>query len=182
MEKARAKAKIENVCGGVKVVELVDGTWGVTDMDDNVIVPFGRYAWIDRFDQGYARVKSYSGKQWIPVGLPGEGIDPVVTETPKWGIIDTKGEVVLPVEYDSVWNFVGKDRDYTTIEKDGGKDRFYIRERAAEADCDDDGDRGYPYDEPGWGSYEEYGGYNGYDDFTIDSAFDGDPEATWNID
>lgn len=37
-------------------------------------------------------------------------------------------------------------------------------------------------DEPGWGSYEEYGGYNGYDDFTIDEAFDGDPEATWNID
>lgn len=36
--------------------------------------------------------------------------------------------------------------------------------------------------EPGWGSYEKYGGYNGYDDFTIDSAFEGDPEATWNID
>ena len=27
-------------------------------------------------------------------------------------------------------------------------------------------------------SYEEYGGYNGYDDFTIDSVFDADPEAT----
>lgn len=37
-------------------------------------------------------------------------------------------------------------------------------------------------DEPGWGSYEEYGGYNGYDDFTIGAAFDGDPEATWNVD
>lgn len=31
-------------------------------------------------------------------------------------------------------------------------------------------------------SYEKYGGYNGYDDETIDSAFEGDPEATWNID
>lgn len=37
-------------------------------------------------------------------------------------------------------------------------------------------------DEPGWGRYEEYGGYNGYDDFTIDAAFEGDPEATWNVD
>lgn len=37
-------------------------------------------------------------------------------------------------------------------------------------------------DEPGWGSYEEYGGYNDFDDFTIDVAFEGDPEATWNID
>lgn len=31
-------------------------------------------------------------------------------------------------------------------------------------------------------SYTEYGGYNGYDDNTIDSAFEGMPEATWNID
>lgn len=31
-------------------------------------------------------------------------------------------------------------------------------------------------------SYEEYGGYNGYDDFTINDAFEGDPEATWNVD
>ena len=31
-------------------------------------------------------------------------------------------------------------------------------------------------------SYEEYGGYNGYDDDTIDDAFDGFPEATWNVD
>lgn len=34
-------------------------------------------------------------------------------------------------------------------------------------------------DEP---SYSKYGGYNGYDDDTIDSAFEGIPEATWNID
>jgi len=27
-----------------------------------------------------------------------------------------------------------------------------------------------------------YGGYNGYDDDTIDSAFEGNPELTWNID
>jgi hypothetical protein len=31
-------------------------------------------------------------------------------------------------------------------------------------------------------SYDEYGGYNGYDDFTIDDAFEGDPDATWNVD
>lgn len=32
------------------------------------------------------------------------------------------------------------------------------------------------------GSYEEFGGYNGWDDDTINTAFDGDPEATWNVD
>lgn len=31
-------------------------------------------------------------------------------------------------------------------------------------------------------SYSQYGGYNGYDDDTINSAFEGDPEATWNVD
>lgn len=31
-------------------------------------------------------------------------------------------------------------------------------------------------------SYEKYGGYNGYDDDTIDEGFDGFPEATWNVD
>lgn len=36
-----------------------------------------------------------------------------------------------------------------------------------------------PLDEP---SYSKYGGYNGYDDDTIDSAFESIPEATWNID
>lgn len=31
-------------------------------------------------------------------------------------------------------------------------------------------------------SHSKYGGYNGYDDNTIDSAFEGMPEATWNVD
>ena len=30
--------------------------------------------------------------------------------------------------------------------------------------------------------FEKYGGYNGYDDDTIDEVFDGHPEATWNVD
>ena len=31
-------------------------------------------------------------------------------------------------------------------------------------------------------SYEKYNGYNGWSDDVIDDAFDGDPEATWNVD
>ena len=38
------------------------------------------------------------------------------------------------------------------------------------------------HDDDDSSSYSKYGGYNGYDDNTIDSAFDGMPEATWNID
>ncbi len=31
-------------------------------------------------------------------------------------------------------------------------------------------------------SYSRYGGAHGYDDDTIDNAFEGDPEMYWNID
>ncbi len=31
-------------------------------------------------------------------------------------------------------------------------------------------------------SYSKYNGYNGWDDDTIDSAFEGDPMNTWNVD
>ena len=31
-------------------------------------------------------------------------------------------------------------------------------------------------------SYSQYGGYNDFDDDTINSAFEGDPEMTWNVD
>lgn len=31
-------------------------------------------------------------------------------------------------------------------------------------------------------SFGKYGGYNGYDDETIDEAFEGDPSLTWNVD
>lgn len=30
--------------------------------------------------------------------------------------------------------------------------------------------------------FEKYGGYNGFDDDTIDNAFEGDPSNTWNVD
>lgn len=31
-------------------------------------------------------------------------------------------------------------------------------------------------------SYQKYNGYNDFDDNTIDNAFEGDPDATWNVD
>ena len=44
--------------------------------------------------------------------------------------------------------------------------------------CNDYYDNYYDFNS----SYEKYNGYNGYDDDTIDTAFDGHPEATWNVD
>lgn len=45
-----------------------------------------------------------------------------------------------------------------------------------------DYDDSYDQDDNYGSSYEKYGGYNGYDDDTIDDAFEGDPMNTWNVD
>ena len=57
-------------------------------------------------------------------------------------------------------------RDYIPEKKTSYSDDYYYDNN--EDDYDD--------------GYSKYGGYNGYDDDTIDSAFEGNPELTWNID
>ena len=74
-------------------------------IDGSVVVPFGKYNWIDGFDKGLARVKT---------GGVTNGIN-----KSKWGLIDEKGEVVLPVEYDAIWTFYGKERNSTNVVKGG---------------------------------------------------------------
>ena len=38
------------------VVQDKDYKWGAVDEDGNVIIPFGKYAWIDGFQNGLAKV------------------------------------------------------------------------------------------------------------------------------
>lgn len=97
----------ENAYGYVRVVERSDYKWGVIDSKGNIVVPFGKYDWIDGFDSGLCRVKI--GKE--PSTLANNGN--------KWGIINEHGEEVLPCEYDEVWNFYGKNRCSTRVVKDG---------------------------------------------------------------
>ena len=73
--------------------------------DGSVVVPFGKYNWIDGFDNGLARVK---------IG----GVTNGINES-KWGLIDEEGEVVLPIEYDTIWTFYGKERNSTNVVKGG---------------------------------------------------------------
>lgn len=114
---------IEKNYGNVKVV-WQKGKYGVTDLEGNIIVPFGKYAWIDGFDHGLARVHSY-GITKIKNGechqykvSPLKIVDGEIVANPeykgeklqpsKWGIINEKGEEVLPMEYDNIWNFMVK--------------------------------------------------------------------------
>lgn len=153
---------------------------GVITADGKVVVPFGRYSWIDGYDKGLARVK----KGNITNGLANSGA--------KWGLIDEEGNEVLPVEYDNIWNFYGKNRLSTMVVKDKRQSELFFH------DIND----GIPY--PAWKEkhysqdnqyeggtyglhYGEYAGsyaqdVMGYSDEVIDDAFDGDPDAYWNID
>lgn len=66
------------------------GFYFVVDIQNNIIVPSGRYTYIDKFNnKGFARVNK-------------ENKD---TNTKLWGIIDYSGKEILPLEYDYVGSF-----------------------------------------------------------------------------
>ena len=77
----------ENTGNEVRVLMNEMHQWGVIDQNGVVIVPFGKYSWIDNFDQGLARVNTR-----IPQG------GSRYATVKKWGIINEKGEEVLPLE------------------------------------------------------------------------------------
>lgn len=137
----------------------------VVSRDGIEIVPYGEYNIIDGYTKGYARVKK--GK--------------------KWGIIDTAGKVVLPIEYDSVWSFYNRPELNSTRVKEGFNNlRFnfatgnlnnpnIIHARR----CNTDDAYGRHFGEYA-GTYAQ--DVAGYSDDVINDAFDGEPDAYWNID
>lgn len=120
----------------------------------------------------------------------------------KWGIINFSNDLITSIDYDSILEINkdplssiitisaiqdGKPIDIITASEYDDKmfdeDGIFIEEDILDDDSYSEDDIHNPWeDEPGWGSYEKYGGPNGYDDFTIDEAFEGDPDAVWNID
>lgn len=92
-------------------VILKDGYYSVVDKAGNIIVPPGKYGYIDFFDtHGLARVKINGGVYLA---------NPEISIKEKWGIIDTKGTEVLPVIYTEVWKFYGKNLKRTKVWKGG---------------------------------------------------------------
>ena len=172
-----------NNYGKVNVVENDKYQYGVTDNDGNVIVPFGKYAWISGYDHGLARVKNMMGIALVDLKSG-------VVENPKWGIIDMDGNEVLSVKYDEIWNFLGKGRNSTRVIKDGESYDFDFNSlqlrcpvprgyRSSHYDADPMSDYGTSYGRYA-GSYAQ--DVMGFSDEAIDDAFEGDPDAYWNID
>lgn len=202
----------EITCENVIVVENSNYQWGVIDFEGNVVVPFGKYGWIDRFDSGLARVRTdkHSGRvgNTTAIGFfdkEGNDIsfisgkdkiqeyyDNDRKKNPekyaKWGIINEEGEEVLPLIYDNIWNFYGKNRYSTTVEKDGETSLVYFHDLNPSLPIRGISKRSY------YGASDDYnahyGEYSGsyaqdvmnYSDETINDAFEGDPDAYWNID
>lgn len=199
----------EMTFGNVKVVQRSDSLWGVVDLDGNVIVPFGKYAWIDGFDHGLARVRTEGLTGWhggsfsdfyyynANITSPYKSDDEILNDIQKdrrehpqryakWGIINERGEEVLPVEYDSVWNFYGKNKKYTKVEKDGKAHDVFFHDLNPSLSSYKRMNRNHLDDDYGTHYGEFAGSYAqdvmGYSDDVINDAFDGDPDAYWNID
>ena len=101
----------------ITVVQNSDYKWGAIDEQGNVAVPFGKYAWIDGFQNGLAKVIGYNDSMSPNIVLHftnwGDDNDmaddaPVAAQ----GIVNEAGDEVLPLEY-NIWKFYGK--DYPTI-------------------------------------------------------------------
>ena len=93
----------------------------------------------------------------------------------------SNGAVFIPNEN----RFICKIKDYEPLfppeELDTLEEILEWEENTPDVDNTDKNENdNHDYDEPS--SYSKYGGYNGLDDDTIDNAFEGDPDATWNID
>lgn len=73
---------------GLSMVRNKHYQYAYIDIHDNQIVPFGKYSWLDpSFVCGFARVVYYD----------------IALKKEIWGIIDTLGNCVIPIEYDKIW-------------------------------------------------------------------------------
>ena len=150
--------------------------YAVLNIDGTEVVPFGKYNWIDGFDNGLARVRIGNVTNWQK------------ENGNKWGLINENGKEVLPLEYDDIWAFYGKKRATAKVIK--GKfarnvvlSEILGKDETLEYDCSSSN----YYDDDYGASYGEYAGsyaqdVEGYSDDVIDDAFDGEPDAYWNID
>lgn len=166
------------------VVRIIGKGYAVVNADNEVVVPFGKYNYIDGFDQGYARVKLGTTTN----GLKDSGS--------LWGIINEQGEEVLEPKYSNIWNFYDKSRFDTRVEEDGKVYEFDLsrgklfpdgHRKALGADMEREMENDHLLQKYRERTYDEYAGTYAQDemglsDQDIDDAFDGDPDACWNID
>lgn len=151
------------------------GHYFVTDLDGSMIVPPGRYSYMDKFWKGYSRVNTENR----------------TTGEKQWGIIDSNGVEVVPIRYDCIWKFYGRNHGSTYMLADGTHAWFDLTDGTIykyNPECRGTGISigigSSLKDRPKYGEFE--GSYAqsvmGLSDDVINDAFDGEPDAYWNID
>ncbi|MBR6415567.1 MAG: WG repeat-containing protein [Bacteroidales bacterium] len=181
--------RITSFCDGAVAVKK-DGSWGFVDRRGRVLVPLEYDNVSKSFREGAAGVKKDG--RWGFVDKRGVVLVPLeyenvssfhedvvaVKKDGKWGFVGRRGEVIVPCEYDSLESDYRN--GYGELEKDWVIHSFDKEGREVEWRFKQDEDySSYDDDSP---SYSKYGGPDGYDDRTIDEAFDGDPSLLWNMD
>ena len=157
-------------------IQNKNGKYGVINIYGEEIIPFGKYDYIDGFDRGVARVKI--GKQ--SNGKTDNGN--------LWGIINEDGiEILLPT-YKNIWNFYGKEYNSIVVENSSCRKNISFKSLVSKTDNSASVIDSYEYyNEEEQRTYNEYRGsyaqdVMGYSDEIIGDAFDGEPDAYWNID
>lgn len=143
--------------------------YGLLDENGNEILP-AIYSSIGRFKDGLSIVRLSEEYDWDEDG----------SDDRRWGIIDSNGKFVKECKY--TWKEINAETDENNDNKEFKAPSVIISDTI---ECDEpsyaDSYEEDSYDAD-YSSYRKYGGYNGYDDNTIDEAFDGDPSLTWNVD
>ena len=152
--------------------------YGLLDKDGNEILQMN-YSYISSFKGNLATI-CINGKR--------EDEWPYKIRGGKWGVIDCTGKFVKECvsddeEFLEEKEYDNKKQDNTVqFEKPSVVLSDMIPEPKERNSYDYGYDSYYDDDDDDGGQYSKYGGYNGWDDNTIDEAFDGNPELTWNID
>lgn len=80
--------EMQPFCCGLAQVRNGKYQYAYINATNQLIVPFGRYAWCDpQFVYGFARVMNYTRQN-----------------EKRWGIINTFGDVLLPLKYENIWS------------------------------------------------------------------------------
>lgn len=171
MNKENYRKINEPINSNLYSVQNKEYQWGVVDDSDNVVVEFGKYAWIDGFQNGLAKVIGHNDNtspNKSTLIFEWDSDDEDAKEEEKYyeqGIINESGEEVLPLEY-NIWKFYGKDFPTIKAFKDGVEHKYYFSQLNPDfiEDEDDDSDNSY---------YDDYPDYDQMERDTWDAMTDG---------
>lgn len=154
-----------------------DGCWGAINWKRDIIVPQGKYSWVEGFRDGLARVKG------------GKETNGKISADTRWGLVDIEGKEILQpiytdlqimddkvyIEQDSKNNVILlKDLDYSTYESIKKRDKELLEIKKKE-------ERSRFWNKPNFDPTGHYD-YNKAAREQIDDAYDGRADAHWNTD